>query len=94
VQVFTIGNHAAIVSLPGEIFVELGMSIRQGSPFPITGVAELANGSIGYVPNRVAYPQGEYEVLSARCAQGSGEILVDAALEMLSTLYRNEASRE
>lgn len=94
VQVFAIGNHAAMVSLPGEIFVELGMSIRQGSPFPVTGVAELANGSIGYVPNRVAYPQGEYEVLSARCAQGSGEILVDAALEMLSTLYRNEALRE
>jgi neutral ceramidase len=92
VQVFAIGNQAAIVSLPGEIFVELGMSIRQGSPFPVTCVAELANGSIGYIPNRVAYPQGEYEVLSARCAQGSGEMLVDAALEMLSTLYRNEAS--
>ena len=93
VQVFTIGNQAAIVSLPGEIFVELGISIRQGSPFPLTAVAELANGSIGYIPNRVAYPQGEYEVISARVAEGSGEQLVDAALNMLRALYLKEASK-
>ena len=93
VQVFTIGNQAAIVSLPGEIFVELGISIRQGSPFPLTAVAELANGSIGYIPNRVAYPQGEYEVISARVAEGSGEQLVDAALEMLRALYLKEAAK-
>lgn len=93
VQVFTIGNQAAIVSLPGEIFVELGISIRQGSPFPLTAVAELANGSIGYIPNRVAYPQGEYEVISARVAEGSGEQLVDAALDMLRALYLKEAAK-
>jgi len=94
VQVFSIGDQAAIVSLPGEIFVELGLTIRQGSPFPLTAIAELANGSIGYIPNRVAYPQGEYEVISARCAAGSGEMLVDAALEMLHELYRVEAEEQ
>ena len=93
VQVFAIGNQAAIVSLPGEIFVEIGVSIRQGSPFPLTAVAELANGSLGYIPNRVAYPQGEYEVISARVAEGSGEQLVDAALDILKALYREEAAR-
>ena len=88
VQAITLGDQVAIVSLPGEIFVELGMTIRQGSPFGVTAIAELANGSIGYIPNRVAYPQGEYEVISARVAQGSGEILVDTALEMLRELFR------
>jgi neutral ceramidase len=87
VQVFTIGDTAAIVSLPGEIFVELGITIRHGSPFTCTAIAELANGSIGYVPNRVAYPQGNYEVDSARVAQGAGETLVDTALDMLRELY-------
>lgn len=94
VQVFSIGNQAAIVSLPGEIFVELGLTIRQGSPFPLTAIAELANGSIGYIPNRVAYPQGEYEVISARCAEGSGEMLVDTALEMLDELYKDQVNRQ
>lgn len=91
VQVITIGRQAAFVSLPGEIFVELGMTIRRGSPFVCTGIAELANGSIGYIPNRVAYPQGAYEVLSTRVAAGSGEVLVDTALELLRESYREAA---
>ena len=73
----------AWVGLPGEIFTELGMMIKLGSPFQYTIVASLANGSIGYVPDRKAYPQGAYEPVSARCAAGSGEMLVDAATRLL-----------
>ena len=42
---------------------------------------------------RCAYAQGNYEVVSARCAEGSGEMLVDAAVEMLKELHL-EASRD
>ena len=86
VQVITMGDSLAWVSLPGEIFVELGLSIKAGSPFPQTQLVELANGSVGYIPNRSAYAEGNYEVLSARCAEGSGEMLVTAALRMLGDL--------
>ena len=82
VQVIALGD-VAWVSLPGEIFVELGLAIKKGSPFRHTLIAELANGSIGYVPDRAAYPQGNYEVVSARCAEGSGELLVEAASRLL-----------
>lgn len=94
VQVITIGEQVAFVSLPGEVFVELGLAIRQGSPFLCTSIAELANGSIGYIPNRVAYSQGNYEVVSARCSPGSGEILVDTALSMLTELYLEATNEE
>jgi neutral ceramidase len=87
VQVVALGNDAAWVSLPGEIFVELGLAIKKASPFKYTFVAELANGSIGYIPDSRAYAQGNYEVISARCAKGSGEILVNAAVRMLRKLY-------
>jgi hypothetical protein len=87
VQVITLGRDLAWVSLPGEMFVELGLAIKQDSPFPHTIIAELANGSIGYIPTRRAYTQGNYEVVSARCAAGSGEMLVDAAIKMLKELY-------
>lgn len=87
VQVIALGDQLAWVALPGEIFVELGMAVKQASPFPYTVVVELANGSVGYVPNRKAYPEGAYEVVSARCAAGSGEMLVDAALRMLKELH-------
>jgi neutral ceramidase len=83
VQVISLGHDLAWVGLPGEIFVELGMQVKRGSPFQQTMIAELANGAIGYVPNRIAYSQGNYEVVSARCAVGSGEKLVDEAVKQL-----------
>ncbi|MDB5313828.1 MAG: Neutral ceramidase [Gemmataceae bacterium] len=88
VQVISLGDDLAWVSLPGEIFVDLGLAIKMGSPFRQTMIAELANGSIGYVPTRVAYSQGNYEVVSARCAEGCGEQLVDAALRQLRAQFK------
>jgi len=83
VQVIALSDELAIVALPGEIFVELGLALKKASPFKTTIIAELANGSIGYVPNREAYPQGNYEVVSARNEVGSGEKLVEVALRLL-----------
>jgi hypothetical protein len=87
VQVIALGD-VAWVSLPGEIFVELGLAIKKASPFPHTLIAELANGSIGYIPNKDAYPQGNYEVVTARCAAGSGELLVEAATRLLKEVRK------
>lgn len=89
VQVITLGDSLAWVALPGEIFVELGLDLKSSSPFKQTIVAELANGSIGYVPTSRAYRQGAYEVVSARCVKGSGEKLVNAALDLLNACYSN-----
>jgi neutral ceramidase len=92
VQVIALGNEVAWVSLPGEVFTELGLAIKQDSPFPFTIIAELANGLVGYIPSRRAYAQGNYEVVSARCAEGSGERLVDAAVKMLKELHAEGAA--
>ncbi len=88
VQVIALGDQLAWVSLPGEIFVELGLAIKKASPCRHTLLAELANGAIGYIPDRTAYPQGNYEVVSARCAVGSGEMLVESAVRLLKELAR------
>jgi hypothetical protein len=87
VQVIALGEQVAWISLPGEIFVELGLAIKKASPFRYTLIAELANGSIGYIPDKPAYAQGNYEVVSARCAEGSGEMLVEAAIRLLNELH-------
>lgn len=86
VQVLRLNADTALVMLPGEIFTELGLAIKKASPFKRTFVVELANGSIGYVPDRKAYGEGNYEPVSARCAKGSGENLVEAALSMLQRI--------
>jgi len=89
VQVFRLGQNTAIVTLPSEMFVEHGLTIKNLSPFENTLVIELANNTCGYVPNRRAYPQGEYEVESATLAPGGAEMMVEAAVQMLHELERD-----
>jgi len=86
IQVIALGDQCAIVGLPGEIFTELGMYIKSRSPYPNTMVVELANGCVGYVPDGKAYIEGNYEPVSARCGAGSGEILVEKAIQLLYEL--------
>ncbi len=94
VQVISLGTEIAWVAMPGEIFVQLGLAIKDGSPFATTTINELANGSIGYVPTRQAYAQGNYEVVSARCAEGSGELLVDSALLQLRQHFELQSQKQ
>jgi neutral ceramidase len=66
----------------------LGLAIKQRSPFPHTYVVSLANENIGYLPDRRSYAEGNYEPESARCAPGSGEKLVEAAVALLTALHQ------
>jgi len=89
VTVMTLGSDVAIVCLPGEVFVELGLAIKQGSPFRTTLVVELSNCvETIYIPTRTAYAQGSYEVTNSALQPGAGELLVETAL----TLLREAAS--
>jgi len=87
IQVLRLGHDTAMVALPGEVFVELGMAIKEGSPFGTTLVVELAGTSdLAYVPTSKAFVEGAYEVINSRLAPGSGEQMVRAALKMLRQL--------
>lgn len=86
IQVFALGDSCAIVSFPNEMFTELGQYLKSRSPYPYTIITELTNGSNGYIPDRKAYAEGNYEPTSTRAAAGSGEILVENALRMLNEL--------
>ena len=82
VQVIALGDQTAWVSLPGEIFVELGLAIKKGSPFPITCLAELANGSIGYICTAQAHKEGGYEPNNSQSGPGAEEILIAESLRL------------
>jgi len=86
VQVIRLGENTAIVALPGQIFVELGLALKKASPFAHTLVFTLANSHSACVPPRKAYTEGSYEVVSSLVDSGSGEMLVEAALRMLKEL--------
>jgi len=68
--------------------------LKKRSPFRQTLIAELANGSIGYIPDRRSYAEGNYEPISARCAAGSGEQLVAVAVKLLNALHVETSSAE
>lgn len=87
IQSFALGRAVAVTMIPGEPFAELGLTIKDHSPFPMTVVAGLANGYLSYFPTRTAYRQGAYEPTAARVAPGEGERLVQASLAQLRRLF-------
>jgi hypothetical protein len=86
VQVFRLGRDTAIVTLPGEVFVELGLAIKAASPFKTTLVIELTNDAPAYIPTKKAFVEGSYEIVNSRVQAGSGEGLVEAATRLLKEL--------
>lgn len=88
VQAFRLGRDLAVVTLPGEVFAELGLAIKKASPFKTTLVVELANDYPNYIPTRKAFAEGSYETVNSRVQPGGGEIMVDAAIEILKDLAK------
>ncbi|HEY3391822.1 MAG TPA: hypothetical protein VGK58_03890 [Lacipirellulaceae bacterium] len=86
VQAFRLGPDTAIVTLPGEVFVELGLAIKAASPFKTTLVVELTNDCPAYIPTKKAFAEGSYEIVNSRVQPGSGERLVEAATRLLKEL--------
>lgn len=79
-----------IVGMPGEIFVEYGLQIKERSPFAKTMTVELANDYIGYTPTDKALGQGSYEsrlARSAKAAAGTEGAFVSAALAALKRVH-------
>jgi hypothetical protein len=75
----------ALAFLPGEIFVELGREVEEGSPFRPTRTIGLTNGSLGYIPTKRGYAEGGYEAgyRSARYEPDTGHAWAKAAAGLL-----------
>ena len=75
----------ALCALPAEVFLELGLAVRHGSPFRHTVVAAYTNNSLQYIPTASAFDEGAYEVDGGwrHVARGEGERLAAAAVELL-----------
>jgi hypothetical protein len=91
VQAFALGRDIAWVALPGEPFVEIGLSIKAASQFRQTNIIMLANGRTQYIPHHSAFSEGQYEVVSTRYAEGAGELLVTTAIRLLGELHGDVA---
>lgn len=86
ITVLALSDSTAIVMLPSEVLVEIGLKIKEDSPFKNTLVAGYCNGYFGYIPTERDYEEGGYEATFPICIveKGTGERLVDESLRLLS----------
>ncbi|MFC1717156.1 neutral/alkaline non-lysosomal ceramidase N-terminal domain-containing protein [Candidatus Poribacteria bacterium] len=84
VQVLRLGD-IVLAGIPGEVFVEIGLGIKEGSPFEHTYAVSHTNGNIGYMPTKVAFQEGGYETHSAYRLYGIYPVDQDVAEKMINS---------
>ena len=90
IQAFRIGD-LAVAQLPCEVFTEIGLDIKQRSPFKPTFTVELANGYSGYLPTPAQHEMGGYETWRARSSYletGASPKITAALMELLDGLRK------
>jgi hypothetical protein len=85
VQALLLGD-CAVVGVPGELFVELGLRIKEGA-HPIRAmVATCANGRVGYLPTEEAFRRGGYETTfgpSSMLAPEAGDLVARTGIRLV-----------
>lgn len=81
-QALRIGD-LAIVGIPFEVFVEIGLELKAKSPFPDTFAVSLANGAYGYLPTVAHHELGGYETWL-----GTNQVEIQAAPRIVDTLLQ------
>ena len=66
IQALRIGD-LGIASMPFEVFAEIGLDIKEHSPFQDSFTIELANGTFGYLPTPEQHRLGGYETWLGTC---------------------------
>ncbi len=93
IQVIRVGD-CYIYALPGEVFNQFGIYIKQNSPSQKNMVAELSNGgSHGYIPVKEVWgSELMYEVQPVSCrvdVNGGGYTMSEKALELAGRLEKS-----
>ena len=77
----------AIVGLPSEIFSEIGLKIKEGSPYENTMVVGLANGTHGYIAPDFVQGTSSYVArfskYNAYAGVGTADILINNSVAQL-----------
>jgi len=82
-------GDVAVLGLPGEVFAEIGMTIKTRSPFPMLHLLGNTNGWHGYIPARHCFAEGSYETdltAASFCGEETGERMVEESLALLESL--------
>ena len=84
----SIGKSVAFGAFPGEPFNDIGKEVKKGSPFTMTILTCLSNGSRGYFPFSDAYKTGGYESATSPFGPSVADDLVAGQLKLLNGLCK------
>lgn len=96
VQALRIGE-LGWVGLPGEIFVETGLAIKEAAPSRFAFVSSLTNDAMGYIPpDPVFLNEGGYETWAQAgnpVGIGGEPTLRSAALDLMDSLFQSTPAK-
>jgi hypothetical protein len=75
------------VTLPVELFHEIGKRIKAISCSPFTYVVTYCNGSLGYLPTQKAFSEGGYEPSGTHFDPISEQVLIKEIKNMLAETF-------
>ncbi|MCK4966661.1 neutral/alkaline non-lysosomal ceramidase N-terminal domain-containing protein [bacterium] len=75
-----------LVGLSAELFNEIGIKLKEKSPYSNTFILTHCNGSSGYVVTNKSYAKGGYEPNYSKAKIGAEQIIIDAVLDMIKQL--------
>ena len=88
VEIWQLGD-VGIVSMPGEPFAEIGVAVREASPFAHTMFCGYSDGVGGdYLPMSCEYDQGGYEVERTPYGKQADKKLIAETIELLQSFER------
>jgi len=82
-------GDVALVGCNIEPFCEIGMAVKNQSPFPVTIMAGYTNGRMAYMPTAEEWPKGGYEVENSPFGQGAAKTLIGEILKTLASLRQS-----
>lgn len=89
-QAFRIGE-LAIAAIPCEVFVEIGLHLKENSPIKPMFTVSLANGYYGYLPTPQHHEWGGYETWRARSSfleVEASDKITDVLMQLLGNLTK------
>ena len=75
-----------LTGISGEVMTEIGMAVKNQSPYQHTVVITHCNGSAGYLLTDQAYAEGGYEAMVSKTMPGTAEQIIDNLSEMIRSL--------
>jgi len=81
-QAVRIGD-AVFVTFPGELFSEIGLAIKNRSPYDKTYILGVTCGPGGYLPTAKEFIEGDYEVDGSAYSPKTEQVCIDSSLELI-----------